>query len=251
MVILGVRTASVKPHLPTGAGAPVVSKFILLLGVSVYIRLSMNESPVFQKAEARLQAALSESFGQWKNLKIVILVDRFDRGSSGWSGIPVQFYALFFLHALKVDGPTANILVAYSLILPCFRDFRDWPADHHGCIACCRADLFPCVQYICGCQPRPAAASKTRLVVTADPAECSFQFNLIGNCQKFTSPATSPSRWSLERSVSYETPWHRLKRPSRLALLPFLATLPRLACRREAKSWTSLSLLKAGRPEGC
>ncbi|MEO8014586.1 MAG: MFS transporter, partial [Polaromonas sp.] len=116
MVILGVRTAVGEAAFADwGWRIPFIVS-ILLLAVSVYIRLSMNESPAFQKmkAEGRTsKAPLSESFGQWKNLKIVILALIGLTAGQAVVWYSGQFYALFFLtQALKVDGPTANILVA-------------------------------------------------------------------------------------------------------------------------------------------
>jgi Na+/melibiose symporter-like transporter len=95
---------------------------VLLLGVSVWIRLSMNESPAFAKMKAEgktSKAPLSRSLScQWKNAKIVILALvglTMGQAVVWYTG---QFYALFFLtQTLKVDGATANILIAISLAL--------------------------------------------------------------------------------------------------------------------------------------
>ena len=121
MVILGVRTAMGEAAFADWGWRFPFLVSILLLGVSVYIRLSMNGSPAFQKMKAEgktSKAPLSESFGQWKNLNIVILALVGLTAGQAVVWYSGQFYALFFLtQALKVDGPTANILVAYSLIL--------------------------------------------------------------------------------------------------------------------------------------
>jgi MFS family permease len=94
---------------------------ILLLAISVWIRLSMNESPAFKKMKEEgktSKAPLTESFGQWKNLKIVLLALFglvMGQGVVWYTG---QFYALFFLTSvLKVDNATANILIAASLLI--------------------------------------------------------------------------------------------------------------------------------------
>jgi MFS family permease len=94
---------------------------VLLLGISVWIRLSMNESPAFAKMKAEgktSKAPLSEAFGQWKNAKIVILALiglTMGQAVVWYTG---QFYALFFLtQTLKIDGATANILIAIALLL--------------------------------------------------------------------------------------------------------------------------------------
>ena len=121
MVILGTRTAIGEAAFADwGWRVPFIVS-IALLAVSVYIRLSMNESPAFQKMKAEgktSKAPLSESFGQWKNLKIVILALIGLTAGQAVVWYSGQFYALFFLtQALKVDGATANILVAVSLII--------------------------------------------------------------------------------------------------------------------------------------
>ena len=94
---------------------------IVMLGISVYIRLQMNESPAFQKMKSEgktSKSPLSESFGQWKNLKIVLLALFGLVAGQAVVWYSGQFYALFFLTSvLKVDGATANILVAASLII--------------------------------------------------------------------------------------------------------------------------------------
>lgn len=190
---------------------------VLLLAVSVYIRLSMNESPAFQKmkAEGRTsKAPLSESFGQWRNLKIVILalIGLTAGQAVVWYG--GQFYSLFFLtQALKVDGPTANILVAYSLILatPFFVVFGTLsdkigrkPIIMAGCLLAA-VTYFPVFTALTkAANPDLAAAqAKNKVVVTADPKECSFQFNPTGTV-KFTSSCDIAKQVLAGASVSYD-----------------------------------------------
>ena len=94
---------------------------IALLAVSVFIRLSMNESPAFKKMkeEGKLsKAPLTESFGQWKNMKIVILALFGLVAGQAVVWYTGQFYALFFMtQVLKVDPKTANLLIAASLVI--------------------------------------------------------------------------------------------------------------------------------------
>ena len=121
MVILGTRTIIGEAAFADwGWRVPFIVS-ILLLAVSVYIRLSMNESPAFLKMKAEgktSKAPLSESFGQWKNLKIVILALFGLVAGQAVVWYSGQFYALFFLtQSLKVDGATANVMVAISLII--------------------------------------------------------------------------------------------------------------------------------------
>jgi MFS family permease len=121
MVILGTRTAiGEEAFADWGWRVPFLVS-VFLLAVSVWIRLSMNESPAFAKMKAEgktSKAPLTESFGQWKNLKIVILALVGLTAGQAVVWYTGQFYALFFLQqTLKVDGATANILIAASLII--------------------------------------------------------------------------------------------------------------------------------------
>jgi MFS family permease len=190
---------------------------VLLLGVSVYIRLSMNESPAFAKMKAEgktSKAPLSESFGQWKNLKIVILALIGLTAGQAVVWYTGQFYALFFLtQALKVDGATANIMVAISLVIgtPFFVIFGTL-SDKIGrkpiiMLGCLLAVLtyFPVFSALTrAANPDLAAAQiANKVVVTADPAECSFQFNPTGTA-KFTSSCDVAKQALVGASVSYE-----------------------------------------------
>ncbi|WP_029527532.1 MFS transporter [Polaromonas glacialis] len=217
MVILGVRTAVGEAAFADwGWRIPFIVS-ILLLGVSVYIRLSMNESPAFQKMKAEgktSKAPLSESFGQWKNLKIVILALVGLTAGQAVVWYSGQFYALFFLtQALKVDGPTANILVAYSLILgtPFFVVFGMLsdkigrkPIIMAGCLLAALT-YFPVFTALTkAANPDLAAAqAANQVVVTADASECSFQFNPTGTA-KFTSSCDIAKQVLAGASVSYE-----------------------------------------------
>ena len=190
---------------------------VLLLGVSVYIRLSMNESPAFAKMKAEgktSKAPLSESFGQWKNLKIVILALVGLTAGQAVVWYAGQFYALFFLtQALKVDGATANIMVAISLVIgtPFFVIFGTL-SDKIGrkpiiMLGCLLAVLtyFPVFTALTkAANPDLAAAQlANKVVVTADPAECSFQFNPTGTV-KFTSSCDVAKQALASASVSYD-----------------------------------------------
>ena len=217
VVIQGVRTAVGETAFADwGWRIPFIVSMVLLV-VSVYIRLSLNESPAFQKikAEGRTsRAPLSESFGQWKNLKIVILaLIGLSAGQAvvWYSG---QFYALLFLtQALKVDGPTANSLVAYSLILgtPFFVIFGTLsdrigrkPIIMAGCLLAALT-YFPVFTALTkAANPDLAAAqAANQVVVTADASECSFQFNPTGTA-KFTSSCDIAKQVLAGASVSYE-----------------------------------------------
>ena len=217
MVILGVRTAVGEAAFADWGWRIPFLVSILLLAVSVYIRLSMNESPAFQKMKAEgktSKAPLSESFGQWKNLKIVILALIGLTAGQAVVWYSGQFYALFFLtQALKVDGPTANILVAYSLILgtPFFVVFGMLsdkigrkPIIMAGCLLAALT-YFPVFTALTkAANPDLAAAqAANQVVVTADASECSFQFNPTGTA-KFTSSCDIAKQVLAGASVSYE-----------------------------------------------
>jgi MFS family permease len=200
MVILGTQTVlGPVVFADWGWRVPFIVS-ILLLAVSVYIRLSMNESPAFAKMKAEgktSKAPLSESFGQWKNLKIVILALIGLTAGQAVVWYSGQFYALFFMtQALKVDGPSANIFVAISLILgtPFFILFGSWsdkigrkPIIMAGCLLAVLT-YFPVFTALTkAANPALAAAqAANKVIVTSDDKECSFQFNPTGTV-KFTS----------------------------------------------------------------
>ncbi len=190
---------------------------IFLLGVSVWIRLSMNESPAFKKMKEEgktSKAPLSESFGQWKNLKIVILALvglTMGQAVVWYTG---QFYALFFLTgALKVDPPTANILIAFALLIgtPFFIVFGTLsdkigrkPIIMAGCLLAALT-YFPLFKALTeSANPELAKAqAANKVVVVADPERCSFQFNPTG-VAKFTSSCDIAKQQLAGRSVSYD-----------------------------------------------
>jgi len=217
MVILGTRTLIGEAAFADwGWRVPFIVS-ILLLAVSVYIRLSMNESPAFAKMKAEgktSKAPLSESFGQWKNLKIVILALVGLTAGQAVVWYSGQFYALFFLtQALKVDGATANIMVAISLIIgtPFFIVFGAWsdkigrkPIIMAGCLLAVLT-YFPVFTALTkAANPDLAAAqAANKVTVTADPGECSFQFNPTGTV-KFTSSCDIAKQRLAGASVSYD-----------------------------------------------
>ncbi len=217
MVILGTRTAlGEEAFADWGWRIPFIVS-ILLLAISVWIRLSMNESPAFQKMKAEgktSKAPLKESFGEWKNLKIVILALVGLTAGQAVVWYSGQFYALFFLtQALKVDGATANIFVAVSLLIgtPFFIVFGALsdkigrkPIILAGCLLAALT-YFPVFGALTkAANPALAEAqAKNKVVITADPAECSFQFNPTGTT-KFTSSCDIAKQVLAGASVSYE-----------------------------------------------
>ncbi len=217
LVILGTRTfVGEAVFAEWGWRVPFLVS-ILLLGISVYIRLSMNESPAFAKMKAEgktSKAPLSESFGQWKNLKIVILALIGLTAGQAVVWYTGQFYALFFLtQQLKVDGPTANLLIAAALVIgtPFFIVFGAWsdkigrkPIIMAGCLLAVLTYIPVFGALTKAANPDLAAAQeKNKVVIHADPNECSFQFNPTGTV-KFTSSCDIAKQVLAAGSVSYE-----------------------------------------------
>ena len=219
MVILGTRTLIGEAAFEDwGWRVPFIVS-ILLLGISVWIRLSMNESPAFtkMKEEGKVsKAPLAESFGQWKNLKIVILALIGLTAGQAVVWYSGQFYALFFLqNVLKVDPSTANILIAVSLIIgtPFFIVFGTL-SDKIGRKPIIMAGLilaaltyFPLFGALTeAANPKLAAAqASAKIVVTVDPAQCSFQGSPIARDVDFTSSCDIAKRSLAQASASYDT----------------------------------------------
>ena len=166
----------------------------LLLGVSLWIRLRLNESPVFEKMIAEGKGSedpLAESFGQWSNLKLGLQALFGLAAGNAVVWYASQFYALFFLEkTLKVDGALTNTLVAIALLFatPFFVVFG-WLSDKIGRkplillgFALAALTYFPIFKALTvAANPDLAAASaRAPVVVVADPATCHFQFDPIG-----------------------------------------------------------------------
>ncbi len=196
---------------------------ILLLGVSVYIRLSMNESPAFKKMkeENKLsKAPLTESFAQWKNLKIVILALFGLVAGQAVVWYTGQFYALFYLtQVLKVDAKTANLLIAASLVIgtPFFIFFGSLSDKIGRKVIIMGGLLLAIITYIPNTPvsifnalthyANPAleqAMNKSPATITVDEKECSFQFNPTGTA-KFTSSCDIAKQVMASNSASYST----------------------------------------------
>jgi MFS family permease len=200
LVILGVRTTMGEEAFGAwGWRIPFVASLILL-GVSVWIRLQLNESPAFLRIKAdgkTSKAPLTEAFARWGNLKIVILALIGVTAGQAVVWYTGQFYALFFLtQTLKVDGASANILIALALLIgtPFFVFFGSLsdrigrkPIIMAGCLiaALTYFPLFKALTHYAN-PALEAATQKAPIVVIANPDECSFQFNPVGTA-KFTS----------------------------------------------------------------
>jgi len=218
IVILSTRTAiGEEAFADWGWRIPFIVS-IALLAISVWIRLSMNESPAFKKMKEEgktSKAPLTESFGQWKNLKIVLLALFGLVAGQAVVWYSGQFYALFFLTSvLKVDGSTANILVAASLLIgtPFFVVFGTL-SDKIGRKPIILAGLalavftyFPLFGALTkAANPDLAAAQATaKVTVTAAAGDCSFQGNPVAREIDFTKSCDIAKRFLAQNSVSYD-----------------------------------------------
>lgn len=217
MVILATRTSIGEEGFAEWGWRIPFLVSIFLLAISVWIRLTMNESPAFQrmKDEGKVsKAPLSEAFGQWKNLKLVILALVGLTAGQAVVWYTGQFYALFFLtQTLKVDGATANVLIAAALLIgtPFFIVFGAL-SDKIGrkniiMAGCVIAALtyFPIFKGLTHyANPALEAAQVSApVIVTADPAECQFQFNPTGT-KKFTSSCDIAKAKLAAASVNYQ-----------------------------------------------
>jgi len=190
---------------------------ILLLGVSLWIRLRLNESPVFKQMVEEGKASkkpLAESFGNWSNLKLVILALLGLTAGQAVVWYTGQFYALFFLEKmLKVDGALTNTLVAIALALGTpFFVFFGWLSDRIGrkpviLAGCVLAALtyFPIFKGLTeAANPQLAhATANAPVVVIADPATCALQFDPVGKTA-FTSACDIAKSALATAGVSYE-----------------------------------------------
>ncbi|WP_266168649.1 MFS transporter [Dyella subtropica] len=189
----------------------------VLVAVSVYIRLQLQESPVFQqmKAEGKhSKAPLTEAFGQWKNLKVVILALLGATAGQAVVWYTGQFYALYFLtQSLKIDSTTANLLIAGALLIGTpFFVFFGWLSDRIGrkpivLAGCLIAALtyFPIFKGIThfGNPAIESAAATAPVTVIADPNTCSFQFDPVGK-GKFTSSCDVAKTFLAKKGIPYK-----------------------------------------------
>jgi MFS family permease len=170
---------------------------VVLLAISLYVRLQMQESPAFQRMKAEgmaSKAPLKEAFGQWKNVKtgLIALFGLVAGQAVVWYA--AHFYTLLFLqNILKVDQFTTNVLVAWALIfgvgfVVIFASLSDRigrkPVILGGCLLVALT-YFPLFKQLT-LTANPAlyrAHNTVSVVVLADPAECSFQFNPTGRAK--------------------------------------------------------------------
>ncbi|PSO32821.1 MFS transporter [Bradyrhizobium sp. MOS002] len=218
LVILFTRSALGEPDFAAWGWRIPFLVSVLLLGVSVWIRLRLNESPIFQKMKDEgksSKAPLTEAFGNWQNGKLVLLALLGGVMGQGVVWYTGQFYALFFLQSiLKVDGYTANLLIAWSLLLGTgffivFGMLSDKigrkPIILGGCLIAALT-FFPIFKMITtNANPALEKAIETvKVDVVADPAGCGDLFNPVGT-RVFTSPCDTARAYLAQSSVKYST----------------------------------------------
>ncbi|MBS0534072.1 MAG: MFS transporter [Proteobacteria bacterium] len=191
---------------------------VVLLGVSVVIRLKLNESPVFQRMKDEgkgSKAPLTDAFANWSNGKLVLIALLGGVMGQGVVWYTGQFYALFFLQSiLKVDGYTANLLIAWSLLLGTgffivFGVLSDKigrkPIILGGCLIAALT-FFPIFKAITT-KANPAlekAIETVKVEVVADPKGCGDLFNPVGT-RVFTAPCDTARAYLSQSSVKYST----------------------------------------------
>ena len=218
IVILTTRTIIGEANFAAWGWRIPFAVSIVLLGISVWIRLQLNESPAFQKMKeegTHSKAPLTEAFGQWKNAKFAIIALFglvMGQGVVWYTG---QFYALFFLQSiLKIDGYTANLLIAYSLAIGTigfviFGALSDRigrkPIILAGCLLAALT-YFPLFGALTkNANPTLANALETvKVEVVADAADCGDLFNPVGT-RKFTSSCDVARDALSKGAIKYST----------------------------------------------
>ncbi len=217
LLILGIRTAMGEQAFGDWGWRIPFLLSAILLAVSIWIRLKLNESPLFQqmvKEGTVSKRPLTEAFGQWSNAKIALLALLGATAGEAVVWYGGQFYALFFLtQTIKVPSVEAQIMIAISLAIgtPCFILFG-WLSDKIGRkpimmagFAIAAITYFPIFQGLTHfANPKLEHALATAPVtVTADPNECSFQFKATGT-EKFTTGCDNIKAALVNLSVNYD-----------------------------------------------
>ena len=265
LVILGCRLALGNEAFEAWGWRIPFLVSLVLLAVSVWIRLTLSESPLFQQMKAQgtqSKAPLTESFARWGNVKLVLLALFGLTAGQAVVWYTGQFYTLFFLtQTLKVDAQAANILVAVSLLLgtPFFIVFGALsdrigrkPIIMAGC-ALAALTYFPIFRAITH-YANPAleqAQHSAPVVVAADDRGCSVQFNPVGT-SRFTSPCDVAKAALVSRGVPYSNEATALPAEVRVGstVIPsYDATAPDAASQRAAfEASLGTALDEAGYP---
>jgi len=242
LVIYGTRVTMGEPAFTADWGGwriPFLVS-ILLLAVSVWIRLSLNESPAFKKMKEEgktSKAPLTESFAQWKNLKIVILALVGLTAGQAVVWYTGQFQALFFLQTyLKVDPNEVSLLIAASLLIgtPFFVVFGSLsdkigrkPIIMAGCLLAALT-YFPLFGALTkAANPDLAAAqASNKVIVTVAPGECSFQGSPVAREIDFNTSCDIAKRYLAQSSVSYDTKEAPAGTPATISIGDKVVTAP-------------------------
>jgi MFS family permease len=190
-----------------------------LLGVSVWIRLQLEESPAFKKLQDEgkvSKKAYVESFLEWPNLKIVLLALFGVMMAQGVVWYTAHFYSQFYLERiLKIDSQSVNlIMIAVVLISAPLYIFFARISDTLGRkpvmlfgMVLMLALYFPGFHYItqAGNPALAAASEQTPVAVIADPADCTFQLDLTGGAQQFSTSCDIAKSALSNAGVGYET----------------------------------------------
>jgi MFS family permease len=192
---------------------------VLLLGVSVWIRLQLEESPAFKKLQAEgkvSKQAYKESFFEWRNLKIVLLALFGVMMAQGVVWYTASFYTQFYLErTLKIDSQTVNVLMIATVALsaPLYLFFA-WLSDRIGRkivmlfgMVLMLVLYFPGYAFItkAGNPQLAAASANVPVIVIADPDDCTFQLDLTGGARQFSTSCDIAKGALASAGVSYET----------------------------------------------
>ncbi len=203
-----------------------------LLAISVWIRLQLEESPAFQKlkAEGRIsKRAYHESFFEWRNLRIVLLALLGIMMAQGVVWYTGFFYTQFYLERiLKIDSQTVNVLLIAVVLLSAplyifFARLSDTvgrkPVLLFGMVLML-ALYFPGFHYITrfGNPPLAEATRASPVTVIADPADCTFQLDLTGGAQQFSTSCDIAKGALASAGISYTTQAGQRGAPARISV---------------------------------
>ncbi|WP_411564076.1 MFS transporter [Pseudomonas shirazensis] len=217
LVVLGSRYISGDEFETWGWRLPFLLS-IVLLGISTWIRMSMHESPAFvkMKAQGKLsKSPIRESFTNWSNLKIVLTALFSINAGQAVTFYTAQFYVLFFMtQMLKMDPAQANTLLIISVVIGApFFVFFGWLSDRIGRKPILMVGLllatvlyFPLFKALSHyANPQIDAASRqSPIVVMADPASCTFQFDPVGKA-RFDSPCDKVKTFLVKQGLPYSS----------------------------------------------
>ncbi|MCU1724656.1 MFS transporter [Pseudomonas sp. 5P_5.1_Bac1] len=217
LVVLGSRYISGDQFETWGWRLPFLLS-IVLLAISTWIRMSMHESPAFVKMKAQgkiSKSPIRESFTSWPNLKVVLTALFSINAGQAVTFYTAQFYVLFFMtQMLKMDPAQANTLLIISVVIGApFFVFFGWLSDRIGrkpilMLGLLLATLlyFPLFKALSHyANPQIDTASRqSPIVVMADPAGCTFQFDPVGKA-RFDSPCDKVKTFLVKQGLPYSS----------------------------------------------